>query len=78
MLTHWLIEAFALGPHDGSIAPVGQLATEAAAKRALFEGAHLIARAEKEVQGFDAAMADLTAWPDGMNAPPSQRKSGAS
>jgi TetR/AcrR family transcriptional repressor of nem operon len=78
MLTNWLTEAFALGSRDGSITAVGQLATEAAATLALVEGAHLIARAEKDVQGFDAAMAGLLARLDGMNHPPSLRKSVAS
>ena len=55
----WLLDVFALGKKDKSIADVTDPTAEAAACLALVEGAQLVARAAKSTKRFDRATAQL-------------------
>ena len=60
-MTDWLQAVFAQGAADGTIPSVTDPLDEARATLALLEGAHLAARASKDVSLFDAATALLSA-----------------
>jgi TetR/AcrR family transcriptional repressor of nem operon len=57
----WLGDVFAAGKADASIAAVTDPAIEAHACLAQVEGAHLVARAARDIVLFDAAVAGLLA-----------------
>ena len=57
----WLERVFEAGRADGSVAHVGDPASEAAATLALMEGAQLVARAAKDITLFDQATASFSA-----------------
>lgn len=59
MMIGWIASVFELGAADGTIKHISTPQGEARATLALFEGAHLAARAEEDVQLFDDATQTL-------------------